>query len=114
VNVASHPADTPYPTTDLTEAGADTTVPALLEGFARHFLSWVDRWLADGFAPVRAAWLARAHGLGQAIDVRLGNTLISGRFCDLDDDGALLVRTADGIATVSPPATFADRLPLQA
>ncbi|MBI3514118.1 MAG: biotin--[acetyl-CoA-carboxylase] ligase [Proteobacteria bacterium] len=96
VNVTSHPADTAYGATDLTATGAAVTVPALLARLADALLSWRGRWLADGFAPVRAAWLAHARGLGAPIDVRLGDTLISGRFADLDADGALIVESAGG------------------
>jgi BirA family biotin operon repressor/biotin-[acetyl-CoA-carboxylase] ligase len=96
INVTSHPTDVLPVTTDLAAAGARVAVPALLEGLAERLLAWRERWRADGFAPVRAAWLARAHGLGQPIEVRLGNTLISGSFADLDEDGAIIVASAAG------------------
>ena len=50
----------------------------------------------EGFAPIRAAWLARAAGLGEEIRVRLERATLFGRFLDLDDDGALLLDTAEG------------------
>ena len=37
-----------------------------LEGFARHFQAWAERWREEGFAPVRAAWRAHAAALGRA------------------------------------------------
>jgi BirA family biotin operon repressor/biotin-[acetyl-CoA-carboxylase] ligase len=96
VNLASHPERTRYRATDLSVAGATVTVADLLERLARRLHDGDARWRADGFAPVRAAWLARAHGLGGPIDVEAGNTLISGSFVDLDGDGALIVAGADG------------------
>lgn len=97
VNLVSHPADTPYPTTDLRQAGAAVDVAELLSAFCSHLVAWSERWLAEGFAPVRAAWLARARGFGGPIEVRLGHALISGRFADLDEDGALIVESPDGV-----------------
>lgn len=98
VNVASHPtADVRVAATDLAAEGADTGVAALLERLADRLGQWYGRWRVDGFAPVRAAWRARAEGLGRAIDVRVGDALISGSFTDLDEDGAMIVTTAGGL-----------------
>jgi BirA family biotin operon repressor/biotin-[acetyl-CoA-carboxylase] ligase len=96
VNVVSHPPATTYGATDLAVAGGAVGVPALLERLAVALADWRARWQAEGFAPVRAAWLAAAHGRGEPIDVRRGNALISGRFADLDADGALIVESAGG------------------
>jgi BirA family biotin operon repressor/biotin-[acetyl-CoA-carboxylase] ligase len=110
INVTSHPTDVLPVTTDLGAAGARVTVPALLERLAERLHAWRERWQVDGFPPVRAAWLARAHGLGRPIEVRVGNTLISGSFADLDADGAMIVAspaghrrvTAGDVALVAP------------
>lgn len=97
INVESHPAEAMYPATSLRAEGAtEATVETMLEGFARHFQSWVSRWLDEGFAPVREAWRERARGLGEAIRVRLPDTEASGTFLDLEPDGALLLGLADG------------------
>ena len=97
VNISSHPENLPYPATDLVFEGAvDATFEAVVEAFARHFLRWSDVWMDQGFGPVRAAWLAMAHGLGEAIEVRLEEETIHGRFEGLDDDGTLLVALDDG------------------
>jgi BirA family biotin operon repressor/biotin-[acetyl-CoA-carboxylase] ligase len=96
LNVATHPSDAAFPATSLHNEGADeVTVDMLLDAFARHFLSWVNRWLADGFEPVRLAWREQARGIGEAVRVRLPNAEIDGTFEDVDADGALLLRRAD-------------------
>jgi BirA family biotin operon repressor/biotin-[acetyl-CoA-carboxylase] ligase len=69
---------------------------ALLEAFARHFLNWVNRWLEDGFGPVRQAWLGHAQGLGETITVRLETESLEGTFHDLGPDGILLLDLPDG------------------
>jgi len=42
---------------------------------------------------VRAAWLNRAGGIGEAVRVRLETLTLEGRFLDLDQDGALVIET---------------------
>ncbi|AXC50875.1 biotin--[acetyl-CoA-carboxylase] ligase [Paracoccus suum] len=51
---------------------------------------------AHGFAPIRAAWLARAARLGEAITARTGAVTRTGRFDGIDDSGALILTTAAG------------------
>lgn len=97
VNLTSHPRDVPYPATDLAFEGASgICADAVLEGFARHFLRWSDLWMEQGFGPIRAAWLARAHGLGEAMEVRLDRERFTGRFDGIDGDGALMVTLDNG------------------
>jgi len=97
VNVASAPSDTPYPATSLVAEGAeDASIETVLGSFARHFLRWRDLWFERGFAPLRAAWLARAQGLGGPVEVQFENRRLSGRFADLDADGALLLEDTAG------------------
>jgi len=98
VNIAAHPAAMEYPATSLAAAGAGDVAPAaLLEAVAAHLLAWYRRWHnGEGFAEVRAAWLARAHRLGSEIRVRLPREEISGRFAGLDVDGRLLLDGVEG------------------
>jgi BirA family biotin operon repressor/biotin-[acetyl-CoA-carboxylase] ligase len=94
-NLAFRPGAVEYPATSLTEEGFPEISPGtLLEAFVGRFDTWARRWRADGFAPVRAAWLARAFGVGEAIRVRLERSTLLGRFIDLDEDGALLLDAA--------------------
>jgi BirA family biotin operon repressor/biotin-[acetyl-CoA-carboxylase] ligase len=93
INVTQRPPETAFPATSLREEGdLEATVEGVLEAFARHFLSWVNRWLDDGFAPVREAWRISAIGIGEPIRVRLPNSELEGVFEDIDQDGALLLR----------------------
>lgn len=97
LNVATFPAEARLPATSLrAEGAAEASVEEALQSFARHFLSWTNRWLADGFGPVRDAWLAHAVGLGEPIVVRLPNQELHGTFVDLDRDGALVLKLPSG------------------
>jgi BirA family transcriptional regulator, biotin operon repressor / biotin---[acetyl-CoA-carboxylase] ligase len=97
INLASYPEHVEYPAISLAAAGVEAvTVEAMLETVAERFHLWYERWQEAGFGPLREAWLARAHGVGEAIRVRLEASETSGRFVGLDDDGALLLD--DGVA----------------
>jgi BirA family biotin operon repressor/biotin-[acetyl-CoA-carboxylase] ligase len=97
VNLAHHPQGTEFPATDLAVEGAGSLTPeAMLQAFAEHFLHWHEVWRNRGFAPVREAWLARAHGLGGPMRVRIGKEGFAATFLDLADDGALLAGLDDG------------------
>jgi BirA family biotin operon repressor/biotin-[acetyl-CoA-carboxylase] ligase len=97
VNIASAPEGAPYPATSLARAGAAGATPAaLLERLAAALLSWRERWLKQGFAPVRQQWLRFARGLGEEIHVRLPGETVDGRFAALDDGGALRLALPDG------------------
>lgn len=98
VNVRHYPEEARFPATSLRFEGAAPEVDeaALLEAFSRHFLKWTNRWLDEGFAPVRANWLHRAKGRGESIEVRLPNGTLRGVFRDLDEVGALCLAREDG------------------
>lgn len=101
INVAAAPDGTLYPATCLGRFGTAPPLAQVLENLARHLAAWLARWETEGFTPVRAAWLARARGLGEALDIRHGAEAVSGRFLDLDLDGALILETATGTRRVT-------------
>jgi BirA family transcriptional regulator, biotin operon repressor / biotin---[acetyl-CoA-carboxylase] ligase len=97
VNIAHAPEGTPYPAATLRAVGLATlTVEALLEALAGRLARWYGRWQAEGFMPVRAAWLKRAVGLGEPIEVRLERQTLQGRFAALEEDGALTLELPEG------------------
>ena len=100
INLAVAPADTPYPATTLAAEGAVVTPDAALERLLEALGAVLARWEQAGFAPIRAAWLARAHPIGTPLRVRLGGPaaagVLDGRFAGLDADGALLLATEAG------------------
>jgi BirA family transcriptional regulator, biotin operon repressor / biotin---[acetyl-CoA-carboxylase] ligase len=106
-NLASKPEHVEFPATSLVEQSASgITAAMLLHTFVEHFDAWHERWCRDGFAPVREAWLARATGIGEEVRVRLSRATFSGRFLDLDNDGALLIDGADGRRRIAAGEIF--------
>lgn len=96
VNVVGVPAATRLPATSLAREGATASAAQLLDEVLRRFAALQDRWERAGFAPIRAAWLARAHGLGGPITARLPRETLDGRFAGLDETGALVLERASG------------------
>jgi BirA family biotin operon repressor/biotin-[acetyl-CoA-carboxylase] ligase len=100
INVAAAPEGTETPATALIHhARADApalTAPTALAHLARRFAHWVAVWEAEGFAPLRTAWLDRATGLGGQARARLADRTIEGRFEGLSETGALCLRTTGG------------------
>lgn len=94
VNLASHPGPEPeaWPATSiLAETGRAPDPEAALTLLAAAFARWSALLAREGFAPLRAAWLARAARLGQKVVARLPRETVEGIFTDLDDSGALVL-----------------------
>ena len=106
VNLVSAPRDLEYPATSLADHGFTITPASLLEAFVEHFADWAERWREEGFVPVRAAWLNRARGIGEAVRVRLERLTLDGRFLDLDEDGALILEASDGRRRIAAGEVF--------
>ncbi len=107
VNCATRPGDTAYPATDLAAGGALVTPAQVIAVLSAAMLRRIEQWQrGQGFAGIRADWLERAAGLGQAIRVRLPEREIAGRFEGLDDAGRLLVLGPGGIAAVTAGEVF--------
>jgi hypothetical protein len=61
VNLAGHPDGTEFPAISLPVLGVKAPPPQqALTVLAGHFGHWYEVWTAQGFAPLRDAWLARA------------------------------------------------------
>ena len=94
VNLAAAPPAEPggwEPTSVRAETGAAPDPDAALTLLASALARWSDTLAAQGFGPVRAAWLARATRLGAPITVRLPRETLPGVFADLAEDGALVL-----------------------
>ncbi len=106
VNVGVFPGDTDFPATSFRAENWRATEVDCLESFARHFLQWVTQWKDEGFAPIRKTWLLRCHGQGEKIEVQLENETVTGIFTDIDEAGAMLVKTASGERRITAGDVF--------
>lgn len=94
------------PVSLLAETGLRVMPEAFLAHLAPAFAHWDARLEAEGFAPLRAAWLGRAARLGQPIRARIGTAEHHGIFRGLDETGALILETAAGPLTISAADVF--------
>ena len=73
---------------------------------AERFVHWHAIWAGEGFAPLRTAWLGRAHGLGGPIRARLPREERHGAFEGMDATGALLLREPGGVTAITAGEVF--------
>lgn len=107
VNLAASPEGTEFPATSLAATGIAPPPPDdALTVLAARFAHWHRIWREEGFAPLRAAWLARAGGLGAPIRARLPHEERSGLFDGIDAEGALLLRDSVGVRTITAGEVF--------
>ncbi len=93
VNLVSHPAAPELHATDLTRAGAPDVGPA------RLLAAYLDRLAARADEdPTRVLdrWRELALPAGTPLRVRIGTREVSGRYADIDDEGALLLDLPGG------------------
>jgi BirA family biotin operon repressor/biotin-[acetyl-CoA-carboxylase] ligase len=94
------------PVTVAAATGRRIAPEALLDTLAPAFAVWQARLTAEGFAPLRTAWLARAARLGQPIAARTAQTTRHGRFETIDETGALILGTATGPVAIPAAEVF--------
>jgi len=113
VNCKAHPSNTDFPATDLSAAGASVTARALFSALSAKMQGRLAQWNSgEGFATVRADWLARAEGIGEEIQIRFAERELAGRFEAIDETGALVLVLEDGskqVVSAGDVMAFADR-----
>lgn len=88
------------PVSVLAETGLRIAPETLLDRLAAAFARHEALLAAQGFAPIRAAWLSHAARLGEPVTARSGTTTRHGIFDTIDQTGALVLRTPQGVETV--------------
>lgn len=98
----SLPEDAQNPVSLKAQTGVELAPEDLLDRLAPAYAHWDARLRAEGFAPIRDAWLARAGRLGERVEVKTGPATRTGVFEGIDDAGALILR--DGLMRHLLPA----------
>ena len=78
------------------ETGLRATPQDFLDLLAHAFAQWEARLNAEGFTPLRDAFLLRATRLGETITARLPYETLIGTFDSIDDSGQLVLKTGQG------------------
>jgi BirA family biotin operon repressor/biotin-[acetyl-CoA-carboxylase] ligase len=82
------------------ETGARLEPEEFLDILAPAYAYWETEFTTQGFAPIRAAWLARAAKLGEAIRARTLTAEHHGTFETVDAFGNLVLRTSKGVLSI--------------
>ena len=107
LNLRAPVAEYEHESTSVCATGAaDINAVAVLEGFARHFLSWINRWAAQGFEPVRKHWLQRALGVGESVSLSLQQENIIATLTQIDEGGSAHLRLSSGTQRTLTVAEF--------
>ena len=94
------------PTTLLAATGLRIQPETFLDTLAPAYAHWEHLFQTQGFAPLRAAWLANAARLGEPIRARTGTQTLYGTFKGLDETGALLLQTQEGLTPIPAAEIF--------
>jgi BirA family biotin operon repressor/biotin-[acetyl-CoA-carboxylase] ligase len=97
LNVISQPLEVRYPTTSLQNEGIYLSLEEILHGVTMSLESYISLWKEDGFSSIYTLWMDYAAGLDQKISFDLQGTLQEGIFKGIDGEGALLLRTLEGL-----------------
>ena len=105
VNLAAAPQG--LPATSLVQLGiAAPSSEEALTILAACFAHWYAAWMRDGFEIIRAAWLARAGGLGRPVTARLAQETRQGLFEGIDASGALLLNEQGQVRAIAAAEVF--------
>ncbi len=89
------PGHDPSVTTMAEEGCPDLTAEQLIESYSRHFLTWLDTWNTEGFAPIHNAWTQRADTRERSFADAGGGEGVKGTFVGLDEHGNLILKRPD-------------------
>ncbi len=90
VNIASKPSLPDRATSCLAEFLPDPPAPEILAKALLHNLShWHETRLAQGFTPIRDAWLLHGPAMGAPVSVKRDGALLEGAFAGLSPEGGL-------------------------
>ena len=102
INIESHPDHVLFPATSLRDVGVElVSAKIVLSRLVYNFMQHYDAWMKKGFGEVRKAWMARAYKLGHTVELMQGDTLHEGVFEGIDEQGAIVLRSDDGIVPLT-------------
>lgn len=90
-SLEDNPGEDPDRTSLQEEGCAEITAEQLLEGWVRHTLYWINRWMEEGPQPVHSDWRGLVPSLGEEIEIDDR----SGTFVGVDEHFGMLLRTGD-------------------
>lgn len=103
VNIEGAPQDTAGFATSLREQQAEEVdANRVLEQLSRYLLAGLNRWAADGLAPMLRGWRSRHLDTGDELLIALPSETLRGRPVAIEDDGSLNLATGGGERRITP------------
>lgn len=91
------PADLRHPASSLLlESGKPVSRTAFIRSLLENLEELYELYLAEGYPPVREAWLSSCNMLGRRVRVTFHERETEGVATGIDEEGALLVQRDDG------------------
>lgn len=97
LNLSTQPQQVRYPTTSLQDENIYLSLEEALHGITTSLEYYIALWKKQGFSPIYDLWMNYAAGLEQKISFDLQGKLQTGIFKGIDREGALLLRTLEGL-----------------
>lgn len=88
------------------DMGINVEPEVFLNVLAAEYAVLEDQFTTHGFAPIRRAWLAHAAKLGEVITARTMRDETTGTFEDVDENGNLILQTAQGRVAITAADVF--------
>ncbi len=88
--------------TSLIEEGCGDLSPIrLLESWSRHLLVWLNRLEDEGTGPLIEEWRGLSHEPDEALSLRIGGQVVTGRHAGLGEDFTLLLRQGENTRAIA-------------
>ncbi|MBY0501595.1 MAG: biotin--[acetyl-CoA-carboxylase] ligase [Alphaproteobacteria bacterium] len=97
LNLKCKPQEARYPATSFQEEGIYIQYNEVLEGICFFLKKYIALWQKEGFLPIQTLWMDNSFNSGQKIIVDMQRQTYSGIFEGINDEGFLMLRTAQGL-----------------
>ncbi len=77
------------------ETGREISRQELIIRLYENLAKWYKQLLQNGFNPIKERWLSLSPMIGEMVQVKFQEEAVSGKAIGLDDDGSLILLTAD-------------------
>ena len=102
LNLEHFPKNTHFPASSIKdELGVELKIEEVVQSYIWNLANLYNKWLEEGFAPLRRKWLISGHKIDEPLSIKIIKKDITGVFCDLDEKGALVIKTKEGLRRVS-------------
>jgi BirA family biotin operon repressor/biotin-[acetyl-CoA-carboxylase] ligase len=102
MNLKHFPKNTSFPASSIKdELGVELKIEKLVESYISNLAVLYSKWSEEGFEPIRKKWLNFGHEVGEPLIIKFSKESITGLFCDLDENGSLVIKTNNGLRRVS-------------